>query len=744
MLILKDILKHDTIYKPNQIEEVLKVAVTEDDLYGNNKGIYYYNIACAFDIETTSFFIDENENPISYETKYSREQKIKNYKPEKRAIMYVWQLSINGYIIIGREWSEFKQVLKDIARILGLNENKRIRFYVHNLGYEFQFLARRFEWEKIFAIDTRKPIYAITSDFIEFRCSLLLSGYSLANLSNKLKTYKVEKMSGDLDYYKLRHSKTPLTDKELKYCVNDVKVVTAYIQEKIEDDGSITKIPLTKTSYVRKFVRKKCLKVQTDNGLKSNMNYRRLMKELQINNLEEFDLLQRAFQGGFTHSNPRHTRKPVNDVSSYDFTSSYPYVMISEKYPMSRGKKVEIVSKKQFEDLMNDYLCVFDVAFFDIITKQANENPISTSKCFKTKNVVSNNGRVVSGDLIMTTITNVDFNIYKNFYDWEEMRINNFYVYHKDYLPTPLVNSIIELYEKKTTLKGIEGKELEYSKNKEMLNSVYGMSVTNPLRNEHNFNGEWSTHELTREERQEEIEKYNEKNNRFLFYPWGVFVTAYARRNLFTGIYETQSDYVYSDTDSLKLINAEEHEEYFNKFDELVKIKLKKACEHHDIDYSRVQPENSNGEKKLIGVWDYEGKYKTFKTLGAKRYMYEEYDENGDPVALKTKDRNYPVTLTVSGINKREAIPHLFKEHDDDIEEIFKSFEDGLDIPVNKSGKLIHAYLDYEISGELTDYTGRTASYHELNSVHLEPTGYYLSLAKMYANYLNDIKERVL
>lgn len=741
---VNNLLSHNKIYKPSEIEQILDVALSEKDLYGNNKGIYYYNIGCAFDIETTSFFIDDNKNPISYETKYNRQQKIKNYNPEKRAIMYVWQMSINGYVIIGRKWSEFKQVLKDIARILNLNEKKRIRFYVHNLGYEFQFLARRFNWFKIFAIDTRKPIYAITDDFIEFRCSMLLSGYSLKNLANNLKTYKIKKLTGDLDYYKLRHSETPLTEQELKYCINDVKILTAYIQEKIEEDWAITKIPLTKTSYVRKYCRKNCLYVQTDNGRKNNMNYKRLMSELQINDLNEFDLLQRAFQGGFTHSNPRHTRKKIADVSSYDFTSSYPYTMISEKYPMSRGKKIKIESTEQFKDLLDNYLLVFDVAFYDIIGKEVNENPISISKCFKQKNATVNNGRVVNADFIATSITNIDFNVYRKFYDWSKMSVSNVYVYHADYLPTPLVECIVNLYEKKTTLKNIEGKELEYLKNKEMLNSVYGMSVTNPLRDEYNFNGQWVTNELTNEEREEEIIKYNEKNNRFLFYPWGVFVTAYARRNLFTGIYECQSDYVYSDTDSLKLINAKDHENYFKNYDKMVKLKLKKACKFHKIDYNRVKPKNSKGNRKLLGVWDYEGKYRNFKTLGAKRYMFEEYDDEGNPTALKTKEKNYPVTLTVSGINKREAIPYLYDKHDGDVDKVFKNFEAGLDIPVNKSGKLIHAYLDYEIEGKLTDYKGIKSSYRELNSVHLEPTGYYLSMAKMYANYIKDVNERVL
>lgn len=736
---MADLLNHNKIYKPTDIKEVLNLAVNESDLYGNNKGVYYYNIPCAFDIETTSFFIDDNNQPITYAEKNNRAEKIKNYNPEKRAIMYVWQLSINGYVIIGRTWAEFSTVINKMSEILGLNDKKILRIYVHNLGYEFQFLGRRFSWDKIFAIDTRKPIYAITDNFIEFRCSMLLSGYSLSNLANNLQTYKIEKLTGDLDYYKLRNSKTELTDRELQYCVNDVKIITAYIQEKIENDGSITRIPLTKTSYVRKHVRKKCLYVQTDDGRKSNLNYRNLMQELKINDLNEFDLLQRAFQGGFTHSNPLHTRKKLKDVSSYDFTSSYPYVMVSEKYPMSRGKKVDIVSEKQFKKLMNNYLCVFDVAFFDIIGIEVNENPLSVSKCFKTKNVTASNGRLVNADVVATTITNVDFKIFKKFYDWEKMSINNFYVYHADYLPTPLVKSIVDLYEKKTVLKGIEGKELQYSKNKEMLNSVYGMSVTNPLRNEHNFEqGDWFTHELSEPERQDELIKYNEKNNRFLFYPWGVFVTAYARRNLFTGIKECGSDYVYSDTDSLKIINAENHKNYFKMYDKMVKYKLEKACEYHGIDFKRVEPKNSKGVKKRLGVWDYEGSYKNFKTLGAKRYMQEEKD------ALKVDGKSYPVTLTVSGINKFEAIPHLYNKHNGDVDKVFKNFREGLEIPVNKSGKLIHTYLDYYYSGKLTDYNGVTAEYFETSGVHLEPAGYYLSMAKLFTDYLKNINERVL
>ena len=42
---------------------------------------------------------------------------------------------------------------------------------------------------------------------------------------------------------------------------------------------------------------------------------------------------------------------------------------------------------------------------------------------------------------------------------------------------------------------------------------------------------------------------------------------------------------------------------------------------YHKLDISLCTPTTIKGEKKIIGVWDYDGHYDMFKTLGAKRYM---------------------------------------------------------------------------------------------------------------------------
>lgn len=709
---------------------ILKYAVNETDLKGNSKGVYIYNIPCAFDIETTSFYRDLDGKIYDYK---QRQKLPKNTKLEKLGIMYVWQLGINGYVIFGRTWETFIQVINYISETLHLNDNKRIVIYIHNLSFEFQFICKLFNWQKVFAIDLRKPIYAITTNGIEFRCSYLLSGYSLETLGKNLIKYKVNKLVGNLDYTLLRHEKTPLTANELEYCANDIKVVMCYILEYIENVKSIHNIPITKTGGVRKFCRKNCFYVDTPEYKGVNWNYKHLINELTVKDLTEFDTIQRAFCGGFTHANANYADMVINDVASYDFTSSYPAVMVAEKYPMSKGVKINIKSDTQFNTLIEKYLCVFDIEFNNIFSRETFENYISVSKCFVKENYSENNGRLVCAKHIVLTITNIDYNIIKKLYSWESYRVGNMYCYRKEYLPTEFVKSIIELYKKKTELKGVQGMENEYLNSKEMLNSCYGMSVTNPLRDEFTFvNNQWQRTELDKSEKLNALLQYNVNMNRFLYYIWGVFVTAYARRNLFTAIFELKQDYIYSDTDSVKFINKERHENYFKAYNRTIENKLKIACSFHGIPFENCHPKTIKGKEKMLGVWDFEGVYEKFKTLGAKRYMVKENN------ALTVNGKNYDFSLTVSGVNKKTAIPYLLEKYGEN--GIFNAFTNYLTIPETATGKNILTYIDYETQGTITDYTGNECNFNCKSGIHFEPTNYTLSLAVQYIEYITKLK----
>lgn len=711
------------IYALSDAAKFVSDSVDNTCLIGNSKSTYYYNVPCAFDIETTSLYYLNG-----VQTSYS-ELSAANIDPnaaEKVAIMYVWQLGINGNIIVGRTWEQFISVCNMISETLRLSDKKRLIIYVHNLSFEFQFIKNLFEWKQVFATDIRKPIYAVTVTFIEFRCSYLLSGYSLETVGKNLVRYKVAKLVGALDYDKPRHEKTPLTQEELNYCINDIRVVMSYIRECIENDRGIQNIPLTKTGYVRKYCRKHTLYTILDNKRKLNYNYINAVQNLKISGLFEFNMLQRAFQGGFTHANAYFVNQTLQNVSSYDFTSSYPYVMLSEQYPMSSGVYMVVTNEKEFRNLLDKYCCVFDIEFTDIKAVITCDNPISAYKCYIRENVVINNGRIVAATRIATTITDVDFKVIENFYTWKKMRIGNMYCYKRGYLPKGFINAILKLYADKTTLKGIDGKEVEYLGAKGMLNSCYGMCVTNPLRDEFTYKTDWKTHELTEQEKLEMLDKYNTSKQRFLFYPWGIFVTAYARRNLFTAIDVLRDNYVYSDTDSVKILNGDKCKDYFDKYNALVVRKLQKMCDFHGIDFDLCQPKNQKGVAKLIGIWDFEGVYERFKTLGAKRYLTE---------------KGGVISLTVSGLNKNVAVPYLIEKYG--AENVFDIFDNNLHIKGGGTGKLLHTYIDVEKHGVCLDYLGNSCNFAASSGVHLQPCDYSLNLTQDFINYyLHGIKNQ--
>lgn len=659
----------------------------------------FANVPCAFDIETTSFYEGD----------------------EKRATMYVWQFGYNGWVTMGRTWGEFTHFMRRVSSQLELSDERRLIVYVHNLGFEFQFLRKRFHWSKVFSNDMRTPIYATSTLGIEFRDSLILSGYSLAKLGDELTKYKVRKLVGDLDYSKKRHCDTPLTREEIGYCVNDDLVVMAYIQELIERYGNIANLPLTKTGFVRKAAKAKCLRI----GRQPNKKYRRLMGELTLNSLEEFETVHRAFQGGFTHANAAYSGQTLKDVASFDFTSSYPAVMLTEKFPMSRGKLVHVESQEQFDRLVRDYCCIFDIEIFGLKPTFLADSPISASKCAGLEGAQINNGRVFKADHLYTTITNVDYRIYKRFYSWDYIKVNNVWVYRKEYLPKELISFIIELYQQKTELKGVAGKEVEYMQAKAMINSVYGMSVTNPMKDDVTYiDDEWGVEQETREQLEQKLAKYNHDPKRFLFYPWGVFVTAYARYNLFTGIYEFGADYVYSDTDSIKCLNKEAHTDYITRYNEQITAKCRRMCEHYGLPLDSLAPKTIKGISKPIGVWDYEGTYTMFKTLGAKRYMTY---ANGE------------LSLTVAGLNKKTAVPYLLDTYGD-VPNVFAHFTNTLQIPPANTGKLLHSYIDERTTGYLVDYTGKASMYDELSAIHLEPTGYTLAIGLNYLMFIQGMR----
>lgn len=697
-------------YTPHALPSILANAYPA---WVKKDGNFIMNEAISFDIETTSTYVNN----------------------QKCAFMYVWMLDIFDHTIIGRTWSEFTLCMTHICNHFGLaGIKKRMIVYVHNLAYEFQFIRKWFKWLKVFSLSRRKPLYALTTTGIEFRCSYRLSGYKLEKIGEQVGIPKLP----DFDYRKIRHWKTPLTPRELEYCTHDVKIVCAYIRQKMREDGdNIAEIPLTKTGYVRRYVRNHTLRGN------NRCFYKSAIQSLTIEP-EEYLMAKRAFAGGFTHAAMLHSGKEMKNVTSFDFSSSYPTVLIAEKYPMVKGKLIENISLEEFFDHMNrEDCCVFTIELADVEQIFPCESYLSQSRCRKLEDAIINNGRIYYTKHLITDITSVDFNIMRKVYKFKILAIGHFFYYEKYYLPTSFVECILHFYNIKTQLKDVEDKKTEYMNGKENLNALFGMCVTDIVREliEYDTDAGWiPPDKLTEEQFNEfvsnQLDKENAKKSRFLYYLWGVFCTAYARKNLWTGILECKSDYIYSDTDSVKILNYEKHKAYFDAYNAEIIHKLETALDYHKLSTSLIRPKNIKGKEKVLGIWDFDGFYERFKAVRAKSYMYY-------------SDGDYH--MTVAGLSKQDAIAYLkseeaanafFVETQTEPHPVtpLDIFRDGMYIPAEHTGKLTHTYVDDPFNYRIYDYKGVEAVVSERSFIHLEPADFHLSIARVYSEFLKGIQ----
>lgn len=661
---------------------------------GGDHGYQLYNVPAAFDIETSSW--EEGE--------------------EKRACLTCWQFGLNGRAYLGRTWEEFRDFLDLLTIGLGLSERVRIPIYVHNLSYEFQWIRHQLDgygkWE-IFAGDSRSPYRAAIGGF-EFRDSLILTNLSLeATAETELHQYTVRKQHG-WDYSLIRHSKTPLTQAEIDYAIFDVLVVMALIAEYAdrEPGGNINKIPMTRTGYVRRECRAACRKDPT---------YKGLMKSLQIDP-DEYEKLKLAYQGGFTHANHSKVDIKHEDVGSYDFTSSYPAVMVVEEFPhgiAGRGSPKDAV---QFKQWLSSYCCLIHVTMEGVQERLDFEHIISRSKCIRAENARLDNGRIISADSLEIWITELDYKLISNFYTYKRITIHEMIRYYKRRLPKPIIDVLLKYYVQKTMYKDVPGREIEYAIAKAMCNAIYGMMVQDVVRDEITYDGaDWSK---DKGNAVEQIDRYNRSRSRFTYYPWGVWITAYARYNLLCGVAACKGNYIYSDTDSIKfnVKNSKHFLDFVQRYNAMVDQKMAAAMTHYGYAPDYWRPKDIKDMEHPLGYWDEEPAYKYFKTLGAKRYLgfYTKY-----------KKKTNVLKATIAGANKEKASQFLDSQPDP-----FEAFTDRLVIPATHSGRMIATYIDEPQAGIVTDYLGQSAEYEELSSISLSPSEYTLSLGQEFIAYL--------
>ena len=440
------------------------------------KKIKYVDCVTAFDIETT------------------------NINKYRQAVMYIWQMQIGEkWTVYGRSWNEFTAFLDRLQAVIP--DDSYLVCLVHNLSFEFQFLKSIIPIDDVFAMDDRK-VLRVRSGKIEFRCSYIHSNMSLDKYL-KAMYVKDKKVSG-FNYNKKRYPWTKLTREELKYCINDVRgLVQAYQIEMQRDGDDLYSIPLTSTGYVRRLAKEVL------------GPYRRYIK-MMLPDLECFQALRKAFRGGDTHANRYNSNLLIREpVRSWDISSSYPAVMLTQRFPRKLIRQDVNLFESEYH---HGKACLMRIRLENVSLHEANFGTpyIPKAKCETLSGAVLDNGRVLSASSLEMYVTEIDFEIISEEYDFE-YQILELWSGTKSYLPDNFRRLLLQMYTDKTQLKGVD--DYMYGKRKNMFNSTYGMSVQNPCKANYEFSD--GMLRLKDESLEDLIEKY--RRTGWLPYQWGVW-----------------------------------------------------------------------------------------------------------------------------------------------------------------------------------------------------------------------------
>lgn len=576
--------------------------------------------------------------------------------------MYIWQMQVGNIgTVFGRTWEEFIKFCAEL--ILDMGENQYIVVYVHNLSFEFQFLAGiyNFTMDEVFAVKSRKVIKCEMYEHIEFRCSYALTNMSLEEFTKKMKVEHVKKPGEDIDYKVYRTNTTPLDDKAMQYCQNDVLGLYEALTVQLNNDGdNLYTVPMTSTGYVRRET-KQALRMVNHNYIKN-----------QIVPYDVYLLLREAFRGGNTHANRFFSGQILHDVKSYDRASSYPDVQCNQLFPIAEFKRGQDSMKYVLSLIEKNRPFICRVAFDNIrLTDKFWPIPyLSKDKSRNIKGGLFDNGRILSADHAETTVTDVDLKILFDEYSFDNVYVSDVYYSRYGKLPPAYIHNIEKYFRGKTSLKGTDD-DYNYMKSKNLLNSIYGMSAQDPVKQSILYDsGNFRLDTVPNEE------LYNKYMKRaFQPYQWGVWTTAHARKALEDGIKIAGHNCIYVDTDSVKFIGDADFSE-FNKN----AISLSKQ--------SHAFADDIKGKTHYMGVYEQEQTYARFKTLGAKKYVYEYADGE--------------VHCTIAGVNKKLGGKELMNVSRETGKDPLQLFTDGFVFKLAGGNEVI--YNDFPNDEEIELY----------------------------------------
>lgn len=468
--------KYEDIKNEIEFDRPYKFENTENKRKNKTK---YSNIIYAFDIETSTYKIDDRFLSLVY----LAGAKGIECKPNE-----ITKNNINDYAtkyIVMRDYNDINNWL---IKLNHLSKNNRVTtlIFIHNFAYEFSFFQNlsfikdNFSNENLMALNTRQP-FKLTCDHIEFRCSYKFTGLSLQALGKNL---GMEKLVDTKDYNVLYTPLSKLPIEEYIYNERDLDITLLAVLNQLKNSSAFNdtndiRSLLTVTGLTRaenKIISPKSTQRAYSIFCKSQTE---LYDETLQNKRKFYQFLQDGFLGGYVRANRYFLFKTLHNVGSIDIASSYPTQMLNRYYPYDfkickdnitetlldlMNENQDYINKYTKKNLYNWFFrtrefpfknyFIADLELLNVKVKQfPNNNEVPLISYHKTynnktedKRLFVDNGRILQASFIRLTVTNVDLFLISLFYDFEIRKCNSLIYTNKAQRINSYVRNSINFY----------------------------------------------------------------------------------------------------------------------------------------------------------------------------------------------------------------------------------------------------------------------------------------------------------
>ena len=419
--------------------------------------------------------------------------------------------------------------------------NAQCNVYFHNLAFDGAFIMDWLERNGWLWVPDRKSVCdrsytTVISDANQVYCielyftpvfhvkildSLKIIPLSVAAMA---KAYNLPILKGSIDYTAPREVGHELTDEEIAYIDNDVRIVAMVLSHFLKEGLNKMTAGSNALSDYR-------------SGMGGKKGFRRWFPALSD---EEDEFIRGAYRGGFTYVAPRYQGRRLGEGIVFDVNSLYPSVMYGcagERLPYGLPERFEGAPKQTeaFDLWVAQVTCSFRLRENHIPCIQLKGN----FRFSQTEYLERSDGEVTF------TVTSVDWELIRQQYHVYDVRWHGGYLFRSaNFLFREYIDHWVGVKNQAT----IDGNGGMRQIAKLMLNSLYGKFATR------------TTVYSRRPMLVNDVLRYVDlppAHRDPVYLPAGVFVTAWARYKTIRAAQSVYDRFVYADTDSIHLLGTD-------------------------------------------------------------------------------------------------------------------------------------------------------------------------------------------